>query len=103
MEVEKRIERLIRTASEHLVNEADRNTCRTVSNQALNCVKDLVGDYHPYTNLLEGAADEGRTTGLTTACGVLWAAKLLVENETLLARESKGCAGSWREWSGHLS
>ena len=102
MQLEKRIEHLIRTASEHLANDVDLYTCKTVSNQALNCVKDLVGDDHPYTNLLEEAADEGREMGLSTACGVLWAAKLLMEKEAPLTRERKHSAGSWRELSGHL-
>jgi len=103
MQLEKRIEHIIKTASEHLANDVDQDTCRTVSKQALNCVEALVGEDHPYTNLLKEVADEGKEEGLSTARGVLWAAKLLVENEACLARVRKDSAGSWREWSGHLS
>jgi hypothetical protein len=103
MQLEKRIEYIIRTVSNHLASDVDRDTCRTASKQALNCVEALVGEDHPYTNLLKEAANEGRKKGLSTVCGVLWAAKLLVENETHLPRVRKDSAGSWREWSGHLS
>jgi hypothetical protein len=103
MQLEKRIDHVIRAASNHLASDVDREACRTVSKQALNCVEALVGSDHPYTNLLKEAADEGKIKGLSTARGVLWAAKLLVENETDLGRKSKDSAGSWREWSGDLS
>jgi hypothetical protein len=104
MQLENRIEQLIRTASNHLANDVDRDGCRTVSKEALKCVEALVGSDHPYTNLLKDTEDESERTGLLTACGVLWAAKLLVENE--IQSETTGrkdSAGSWRELSGYLS
>lgn len=103
MQLDRRIEHLIRVASHHMAGHVDGEAFRTVSEQALNCVKALVGEDHPYTSLLEEVAEDGKKKGLSTACGVLWAAKLLEENETYLAKERKDSVGSWREWSGQLS
>lgn len=81
MQLDKKIEHLIITTSNHLTNDVLLSECKTVSNQAIDCIEEVVGLDHPYTNLIKHAAHEGGKTALLTVSGVLWAAKLSAENE----------------------
>ena len=103
MHSQTRLDQLISKATAFLENDTNRDTCRQLTRQAVDCLTAVVGSDHPYTKMVEEAACKGEKGNLSTACGVLWAAKLQLENERDGTGRRNDCAFGWRELSGYLS
>jgi hypothetical protein len=98
-----RLDKLIRKATAFLENDVNRDVCRQLTIQAVDCLAAVVGPDHPYTKMVEYAARKGEKGSLSTACGVLWAAKLQLDNERCGADRGNDFVFTWRETSGYLS
>jgi hypothetical protein len=97
------LDQLIRQAGAFLEHGANRDTCRQFAVQAVDCLTAVVGSDHPYTKMVEEAACKGEKGSLSTACGVLWAAKLQLENERYGTCKGNDSGFGWWESSGYLS
>lgn len=102
MNPEMRINHMIKKVSAFIDNDAGRDTCRQLGKQAFDCLAQVVGSNHPYANIVAEASFKEKS-GLSTACGVLWAVKLHLDNERHGTRKLNDTARGWRELSGRLS
>jgi hypothetical protein len=103
MHPEMRIDHLIKEASGFNDNDSGRDMRRRFSKQVLDCLTDVVGSDHPYTKMVEDATCKGGKNSLSTACGVLWATKMQLDNERHAGGRGKRSASGWRNLSGYLS
>ena len=104
MHPEMRINLLIKKVSAFIDNDTSQDKCRQLGEQAFDCLMEVVGsEDHPYAKMLEEAACNGGKKSLSTACGVLWATKLLLDNEIHGTSKNIGAMSGWRDLSGYLS
>jgi hypothetical protein len=103
MHNEQRIDQIIKKASAFIDKDTNPDLCRQLAGQAVDCLTTVVGPDHPYTKMVEEAADNGARRSLSTACGVLWATKLQLDNERHGTGRQNESASHWRELSGYLS